>query len=352
MYDAFVAELPDDKRARLYECALKGPDGVNVALVGFGPDGYGPEQWPLPIRVPMLDELSMSFKLTGIPGEPDAALYVLLTPKALPLDQIANLRTAKPALTMTKADLAAALVGKDVTKILVLPPQDGEPAVKPALEVVTSADLDPNADLVLAASRRGTIVATLLISKNAPPPPFAPPVGDDLPLAQIAFSGIEGMAIQWDVTAPGKFDSDPLVVPGRFNFPIGNIYRLKLSRIPGREGLEVYPTLELAPPLPRTEAYLEHNAIPIELTAEDIDHVLKSKWLTKVVYLPDPAEKSEPQKSVETLVSSRLPSDLDPILEADRRGAILAIVRLGTKPKPVIKKPNSSVMPEVDGAER
>lgn len=152
MYDASVAQLPDADRARLYECALKGPDGVNVAFAGFGPDGYGPEQWPLPIRVPMLYEMPMPFKLSGIPGEADAALYVVLTPKVLPLDRIAMLRAAKPALTMTKADLAAALSGKDVTKILVLPGQESEQTVKPGLEMVTSADLDPKADLVAAAS--------------------------------------------------------------------------------------------------------------------------------------------------------------------------------------------------------
>ena len=53
--------------------------------------------------------------------------------------------------------------------------------------------------------------------------------------------------VTWDVAAPGAFDSEPLVCPGRYNFPQGAIYRLKLSNIPGRPGVELYPTLEVGP---------------------------------------------------------------------------------------------------------
>ena len=51
------------------------------------------------------------------------------------------------------------------------------------------------------------------------------------------------MTVAWDVGAPGAFDSQPLVCPGRYNFPQGAIYRLKLSNIPGRPAVELYPTL-------------------------------------------------------------------------------------------------------------
>jgi hypothetical protein len=122
---------------------------------------------------------------------------------------------------------------------------------------------------------------------------------------QILFDKPEGMNIQWDVGGVGMFDSDPLVVPGRSTFPQGGIYRLKLSKIEGREGVELYPTLEIAPTTPRTEAYLAHNAIPVQFTEEDWDQVQS--------------------------VSTRLDPGVDPIVEADRRGSILAIIRLGNK---------------------
>jgi hypothetical protein len=149
--------------------------------------------------------------------------------------------------------------------------------------------------------------------------------------SQIAFVGPEAMTVNWDVTAPGAFDSEVLTCPGRFNFPQGAIYRLKVSNIPGRPDKDLYPTLEVGPALPRTEAFLAHNAIPVQFTPEDFDQVLTGNFVTKVLYLPDPQFQELAVAGVETLVSTRLDPGVDPIVEADRRGAILAIVRLGNK---------------------
>jgi len=149
--------------------------------------------------------------------------------------------------------------------------------------------------------------------------------------SQIAFVGPEGMMVAWDVGAPGMFDSEPLICPGRYNFPQGAIYRLKLTSVPGRPGVELYPTLEVGPAMPRTDAYLAHNAIPVQLTEEDLDQVMTGNFVTKVIYLPDAEYQELAIAGVETLVSTRLDPGVDPIVEADRRGSIMAILRLGNK---------------------
>ena len=59
--------------------------------------------------------------------------------------------------------------------------------------------------------------------------------------------------------------------------------------------------------------------------------MLTGNFVTKVIYLPDPEFQELALAGVETLVSTRLDPGVDPIVEADRRGAILAIVRLGNK---------------------
>ncbi|MBW3596828.1 MAG: hypothetical protein KY475_06075 [Planctomycetes bacterium] len=154
-------------------------------------------------------------------------------------------------------------------------------------------------------------------------------VGMPGPSAQIWFAIPEGAQVRWEA-GPYGFASTPLVMPGRQNFPMGGIYRLKLTNIYDRPGVELYPTLEISPATPRTIAYLEHNAIPIQFTDEDFAQVLAGNMVTKVIYLPDP-EFQELVAGVETLVSTRLDPGLDPIVEADRRGAILAILRMGNK---------------------
>lgn len=149
--------------------------------------------------------------------------------------------------------------------------------------------------------------------------------------SQVAFVGPEGMSVSWDVAMPGQFDSPPLVCPARYNFSQGAIYRLKLTNVPGRPGVELYPTLEVGPTMPRTQAFLSHNAIPVQFTDEDFDQVLSGNFVTKVIYLPDPEYQELALAGVETLVSTRLDPGVDPIVEADRRGAILGVLRLGNK---------------------
>ena len=164
-------------------------------------------------------------------------------------------------------------------------------------------------------------------------PPTLPPamIPVSMPSVQVLFARPEGMQIRWDVSGMTPFDSTPLVVPGRQNFPQNGIYRMKLTNIPGREGTELYPTVEIGPTTPRTEAFLAHNAIPIQFTEEDFDQVLAGNFVTKVIYLPDPEFQELALAGVETLVSTRLDPGVDPIVEADRRGSILAVIRLGNK---------------------
>jgi hypothetical protein len=158
-----------------------------------------------------------------------------------------------------------------------------------------------------------------------------PGYGAPAPTTQILFNQPQSMRIAYDVVGDGSFTSECLIVPGRLEFAQGGIYRLKLTDIGGREGVELYPTVEVGHSNPRTAAYLAHNAISIQFTEEDLDQALSGNFVTKVIYLPDPEFQGEVISGIDTLVSTRLEPGLDPIIEADRRGSILAIVRLGNK---------------------
>lgn len=149
--------------------------------------------------------------------------------------------------------------------------------------------------------------------------------------SQVAFTNPEGLMIAYDVGGIGAFDSEAIVAPAKVNFDQGAIYRLKLTNIPGREGVELYPTLEIAPSTPRIDAFLAHNSVPCTFTEEDFDQVQSGNFVTKVIYLPDPEFQQLAIAGADTLVSTKLDPGMDPIVEADNRGAILAIVRMGDK---------------------
>jgi hypothetical protein len=152
--------------------------------------------------------------------------------------------------------------------------------------------------------------------------------------SQVYFLDPNNMKIGWQ-TGSGPHGERAylpaqLVVPARYNFNQGFIYRLKLTDIPARPGVTLYPTIEVAPTTPATDAYLSHNAIPVQFTAEDFDQVVDGgNFVTKVIYLPDPKYQELAVSGVETLVSTRLEPGIDPIIEADKRGTILLIVRMG-----------------------
>lgn len=155
--------------------------------------------------------------------------------------------------------------------------------------------------------------------------PTAPPAV--LKTSQLRFIGPAGMSVGWIV--PGGFAENQLVAPARYNFPQNATYRLKLSNVPTREGLTIYPTLQVYPATPLTDAYLQHNSIPVEITAEDLDQVESNNFVTKVVYLPDPRFQDLAVPGVETIISTRLDPGIDPVAEASRRGTIMAILRVG-----------------------
>jgi hypothetical protein len=135
------------------------------------------------------------------------------------------------------------------------------------------------------------------------------------------------MQVGWKI--PGGYAENQLTGGGRYNFRQGGTYRLKVKGIPGREGMVVYPTLQVFPSHPTTDSYLSHNSVPLELTDEDLDQVESNNFVTKVIYLPDAKYQELAIAGVETLVSTRLDPGVDPVAEADRRGTVMVVVRMG-----------------------
>ena len=85
------------------------------------------------------------------------------------------------------------------------------------------------------------------------------------------------MKVAWfNPGAPGAnngFSQAQLEVPGRYNFVQGGVYRLKLTDIPNRPALELYPTLDVRPSNYRTCEFLAHSSVPISFTEEDFEQV-------------------------------------------------------------------------------
>jgi hypothetical protein len=217
----------------------------------------------------------------------------------------------------------------------------------------------PNMPMTNGPRGMGFPQGNIVAASGICPPPAAPPTmgamgGPSCPPAasigrtQIRFTGPDAMRIAWLSQGldcrPGY--SAPMVeAPGRYNFLQASIYRLKLSNIRGRPGLEVYPTLEVVPNNPKTAAFLAHSAVPLEFTAQDFQEVTEGKYLVKVIYLPDPQFQELAATGTDEIISTRLEPGADPILEAQRRGSILLVIRMGNVDQ---EAPNT---PPLEGAD-
>ncbi len=167
--------------------------------------------------------------------------------------------------------------------------------------------------------------------------------------SSVKFVDPAGMKITW-VGSRG-WSSTPLQTPGSFNFGQGGIYRLKLTNIPNRPGLQLYPSMEVLPVSGKTAEFLAHNSVPVSFSEDDFEQVAAGNMLVKVVYLPDPQYQDLSSiAGPNEIVSSRLEPGVDPIQEARRRGSILLILRMGNidlqlPNSPAMDAPNPYVQP-------
>jgi hypothetical protein len=146
------------------------------------------------------------------------------------------------------------------------------------------------------------------------------------PRTQVRFTGPTGMEVRWytrDAQGKGLYSEPPLRVPGRLNFRQGAAYRLKLSHIEGHPGLELYPTLEVWPAGVAGQQFLAHSAVPLEVTEEDVRQVQAGGYVVKVIYFPANGA------GLGAISGGDGAPGADPVQEAQRRGAVLLVLRLG-----------------------
>jgi hypothetical protein len=148
----------------------------------------------------------------------------------------------------------------------------------------------------------------------------------------IKFTGPAGMKITWQLPTGGfNEESSGLTAPKEYNFVQGQTYRLRLSQIlPNFPGKSFYPTLEVASGNPKSLTFLAHSSVPLTFTNDDFEQAKAGNLVVKVIYLPDRENQDfATVAGAEELVSTRLEPGADPVAEAQRKGTILAVVRLG-----------------------
>jgi hypothetical protein len=178
-------------------------------------------------------------------------------------------------------------------------------------------------------------------------------MGVSIGRSSIKFTSPAGMKITWQLPTGGFNDeASGLTAPKEYNFLQGQTYRLRLTQVlPNFPGKSFYPTLEVAPGNPKSLTFLAHSSVPLKFENDDFEQAKAGNLVVKVIYLPD--RENQDFASVagaEELVSTRLEPGADPVAEAQRKGTILAVVRLGNidlenRASPAMTSPPHAMMP-------
>ncbi len=110
---------------------------------------------------------------------------------------------------------------------------------------------------------------------------------------------------------------------------IGPVYRFRITDIPGNPGMELFPTLEVVDRLHPPPGQSLRFPIPIELTQEELLSAAEGRFITRVIYLEDPALALPVDDNQQRWVEAR-PGE-DPLVVADHLGRPMAILRIGSR---------------------
>jgi len=175
--------------------------------------------------------------------------------------------------------------------------------------------------LFSASMPPGVIAATRQRMAPIPAPPYYQPV---------RFQGPVGT--RFSLAQSGSFtEGDPNLMAG---LKVGRVYRFQVTGIPGAEGAELYPSVEMVdrtyPPPGLATSY----PVPINLDRDDMLAALSGQLVTRVIYLEDPQTAAPLQQPETGPVPVEVPEYQDPLHVADRRGRVVAIVRIGSLAPP------------------
>lgn len=115
---------------------------------------------------------------------------------------------------------------------------------------------------------------------------------------------------------------------------IGAVYRFKVTSIPGFEGEELYPTVEVIDRTYPPESLAGKFPIPINLDVDDLEDAMKGRLVTRVIYLEDPGTAVPLAETPSSTRAFDVPGNQDPVAVADTFGRPVAIVRIGSLAPP------------------
>ena len=146
----------------------------------------------------------------------------------------------------------------------------------------------------------------------------------------VAFSGPSG--VRFALSQSGAFtDPSESLQAGLI---VGGVYRFQITSIPGAEGAELYPTIEIIDRTYPPPGLATRFPIQVTLDQDDFDAALDGRMVTRVIFLEDPQTASPLLQTPLTTRPLEIAEYQDALETADRFGRPVAIVRIGSVAPP------------------
>jgi uncharacterized repeat protein (TIGR01451 family) len=197
---------------------------------------------------------------------------------------------------------------------------------------------------IVSTLLRAALLLGIVPSRSAAQEGRYVPFDQNAPVGRIGLwvgqvgKGLSGVLQPVQVVLPTKgsvtvFNGGPetavnLGAPAEFNVGIGFVYRLKIAGMPEFPGVELYPTIEMIDRLHPPQGRAQEFPIPIQFTADEIEAAISGRLVTKVVYLEQP-QLAVTGDLTQAMLNRFLPPDRNLLVEADRAGRPMILVRLG-----------------------
>lgn len=165
--------------------------------------------------------------------------------------------------------------------------------------------------------------------------PAAPSIPENVQV--VRFQGPEGVVVEVLGPSPDPVptgDGHGLLTAG---LRVGTPYRLRLTNLPDKPGVEIFPVVEVVGHLHRP-AGIDPGKYPIRVvfSLEDIDDVIdRARLVTQVIYLEDPENALPIKLPKDQIPVVGLNPSEDPLKVGAALGRVMVIVRMGgRKPTP------------------
>lgn len=132
------------------------------------------------------------------------------------------------------------------------------------------------------------------------------------------------------------------IVPLRLRLTAGKSNSLQMSEIPSHPGFVQSLTVEVPTLTKASQGFLSLNAIPLAVTDEDLNQTIAGNPVVKVLYLRNAEAGEVGPSTVEVIVNTRLDPANDPVAEAEKRGTVLAVVRMSQAQLPANAAPSKT----------